>query len=223
MCKNPQTLLSQVPEGEDSRRRACPGSVLPVWKARRSRWPGRRFPHGGRAAASVCGPATHPGSPGSALPAFRPAALNLAALMPRLVCSPSPSCFLKPTPLPRGWQAAGRKWGCGCVPRPGWLSTDPWHRRAGTCEGWGCDWATIPWHPAQKRLPRENGWSRTSRDDPSGTLLQAPKTRGRDRVSRSHTCGDKHTRRAGSSPWGRDCCLLASPPLRQGLSVSQRH
>lgn len=34
--------------------------------------------------------------------------------MPLLVCSPSPSCFLKPTPFPTGWQAQG---GSGCGPR----------------------------------------------------------------------------------------------------------
>lgn len=49
---------------------------------------------------------------------------HLAVLMPLLVCSPSPSCFLKPTPFPTGCRQQGGNRGAGrAVPQPGWLST----------------------------------------------------------------------------------------------------
>ena len=38
----------------------------------------------------------------------------------------------------------------------------------------------------------------------------------------SHACGDKHTRRAGSSPQGKDCCPLASLAPCHKPSVSWR-
>lgn len=145
MCKNPQTLLSQLPEGEDSRRRACPYSELPLWKGRRS--PGvavaeaveqhvlEAAHRGGHASLSP-----NPGSSGCALPFdgqhWSAQELHLAVLMPLLVCSPSPSCFLKPTPFPTGCQAAGRKLGCGrcCATARLAQHIPPWQCHKGTCE-----------------------------------------------------------------------------------------
>lgn len=53
----------------------------------------------------------------------------------------------------------------------------------------------------------------TSRGDRPGIPVQAPEAETGFPGAGSHTCGDKHTGRAGSSPGGEDYCPLASPLL----------
>lgn len=94
--------------------------ALALREAGRSPGPAGRSLGCGSVRSSTCGHHSlppFPASSGSALPSHCPHSsaqqLNLAVLMPLLVCSPSPSRFLKPTPFPTGCQAAGRKSGRG--------------------------------------------------------------------------------------------------------------